>query len=74
MKYGGDVAEIMAPRGGGWDANSNTRKSSYFGEFSYEAHVASIANLTRLSYLALPRDLGMRQGRATAGQHLPRGR
>ena len=31
---------------------SNTRKSSYFGEFSYEAHVTSIASLTRLSYLA----------------------
>ena len=34
------------------DSLCNTRKSSYFGEFSYEEHVASIANLTRLSYLA----------------------
>ena len=31
---------------------SKTRKSSYFGDISDDAYVSSIANLTRLAYLA----------------------
>ena len=47
-KDAGDGCDVQCRR-----RLSNTRKSSYFGDFSYNAHVASIAKvLTRLSCLA----------------------